>query len=144
MIIGTLDILAAFIYYYLASGNKDVFVILRYIASAVFGKAALTGGVRMSIAGLIFHYLIAFAFTIFFFWIFPRLKLLSRNILLAGMVYGLFTWAIMNLVVVPLSKIGTRPSNLLNASTNALILIVCIGIPLAYLANRFYKQPSTQ
>ena len=140
LIVGTLDISAAFIYYYITTGNKDVFVILRYIASAVFGKVAFTGGVAMSTAGLIFHYLVAFSFTIFFFWIFRRLKFLSENILLTGIGYGLFTWATMNLVVVPLTKIGTRPFNWFNASINALILIICIGIPLAFMANRFYKH----
>ena len=142
LIVGTLDILAAFIYYYITTGNKDVFIILRYIASAVFGKAALTGDVATSIAGLIFHYLVAFSFTIFVFWIFPRLRFLSKNILIAGIAYGLFTWAIMNLVVVPLTRIGTRPFNLFNASINAFILIICIGIPLAFMANKYYKEPS--
>lgn len=143
LIVGTLDISAAFIYYYITTGNKDVFTILRYIASAVFGKEAFAGGVTMSVAGLIFHYLVTFSFTVFFFWIFRRLKFSSKNVLLTGIVYGLFTWAIMNLVVVPLTKIGTRPFNLFNASINALILIICIGIPLAFMANRFYKLRST-
>jgi uncharacterized membrane protein YagU involved in acid resistance len=139
-IVGTLDISAAFVYYYLTSGNKDVFTILRYISSAVFGKEAFTDGVGMSVAGLIFHYVIAFSFTIFYFWIFRRLKFFSKNILLAGITYGLFVWAIMNLVVVPLTRIGTRPFNLFNASINAFILIICIGIPLAFVANKFYKN----
>jgi hypothetical protein len=46
----------------------------------------------------------------------------------------------MNLAVVPLSKIGSRPFNLLNATINLLILILCIGIPLSFLANNFYKS----
>jgi hypothetical protein len=140
LIVGTLDISAAFIYYYIATGNKDVFTILRYIASAVFGKEALTGGAGMSIAGLIFHYLIAVSFTIFFFWLYRRVTFLSKNIVLTGIVYGLFIWAVMNLLVVPFSKIGSRPFNLRNASINALILIICIGIPLAFMADRFYKK----
>jgi hypothetical protein len=140
LIVGTLDISAAFIYFYIATGNKDVFTILRYIASAVFGKEALTGGAGMSIAGLIFHYLIAVSFTIFFFWLYRRVTFLSKNIVLTGIVYGLFIWAVMNLLVVPFSKIGSRPFNLRNASINALILIICIGIPLAFMADRFYKK----
>ena len=140
IVVGTLDIVAAFIYFYLSTGNKDVFTVLRYIASGVFGKEAHKGGSAMIIAGLIFHYIIALTFTLFFFWLYRRLTFLSKNMVLTGIVYGLFIWAVMNLLVVPFSKIGSRPFNLRNASINAIILIICIGIPLAFIAGRFYKE----
>jgi hypothetical protein len=44
------------------------------------------------------------------------------------------------MLVVPLSQIGPRPFNLSNAIINALILIVCIGIPLAFIAGKFYRN----
>ena len=54
LLVGTLDILAAFLNYYITTGNKDVFTVLRYIASAVFGRAAFAGGVNSVVAGLFF------------------------------------------------------------------------------------------
>jgi hypothetical protein len=41
LIVGTLDILSAFIYYFLKTGNKNVFVVLKSVASGAFGKEAL-------------------------------------------------------------------------------------------------------
>ena len=140
LMVGTFDIVAALLYYYIKTGNREVFNVLKYVASGFFEKAALAGDALMIVAGLLFHYVIAFAFTAFFFWLFPHIKLLSSNKLLTGIVYGCFVWAVMNLGVVPLSKIGSRPFNPLNAFINLLILILCIGIPLSYLANNFYRR----
>lgn len=140
--VGTFDILAAFLYYYIRTGNSSVFNVLKFVASGFFGKAALQGGGLVIVAGFLFHYFIAFAFTAFFFWLFPHIKVLSRNRLVTGIVYGCFVWTVMNLAVVPLSRVGSRPFSLLNAFINLLILILCIGIPLSILANNFYRRKS--
>ncbi len=42
LLVGTLDILAAFVDYYIATG-KNPLIILKFIASGVFRKTALTG-----------------------------------------------------------------------------------------------------
>ncbi len=140
LIVGTLDILSAFIYYFIKTGDKNVFNVLKYVASGIFGKEASSGGNSMIMAGLVLHYIIAFAFTIFFFWLFPKIKVFSKNKILTGVIYGVFTWMVMNLVVVPLSNIGSRPFNMINALINVIILIVCIGIPLSFMANTFYRK----
>jgi len=140
LIVGTLDILSAFIYYFIKTGDKNVFIVLQAVASGLFGKEAFSGGNKMMIAGLILHYLIAFAFTIFFFWLFPKIKPLSKNKILVGLIYGIFVWMVMNLVVVPLSTIGARPFTMVNVLINVIILIVCIGLPLSFMANTFYKK----
>jgi uncharacterized membrane protein YagU involved in acid resistance len=140
LLVGTLDILTAFLHYFIKTGEKNVFTVLKFVASGIFGKEAFAGGNSMIIAGLIAHYMIAFAFTIFFFWLFPKIKGLSKNQILTGILYGIFIWMVMNLVVVPLSNVATRPFNLTNAIINAVILIVCIGIPLSLMANAFYKK----
>lgn len=134
LLVGTFDIVAAFLYYFLKTGNKDVFNVLKYVASGVFGKEAATGGGGMILAGLLFHYSIALSFTLLFFWIYPYAIAFLRNKFLLGIVYGVFVWSVMNLVVVPLSKIGPRPFNPANALINLLILVICIGIPLSLLA----------
>ena len=139
LIVGTLDILSAILYFYLKTGKRGFVTIPKYIASAAFGKQAYSAGAEMIFAGFIFHYVIAFAFTIFFFWLYPKITFFSKNNILTGIFYGVFTWAIMNLIIVPLSKIGSKPFDFSGASINALILVVCIGIPLAFMANRFYK-----
>ncbi len=113
---------------------------MKYVASGIFGKEAFSGSNMMIIAGLVLHYSIAFAFTIFFFLLFPKIKAFSKNWILTGILYGIFIWIVMNLIVVPLSNIGSRPFTLVNALINVIILIVCIGLPLSFMTNTFYKR----
>ncbi len=139
VLVGTLDILTAFIYFFIKTGGNPLNV-LKFVASGIFGKEAFSGGNLMLLSGLILHYFIAFAFTMFFFWLFPKIKVFSINRMLTGIIYGIFIWVIMNLVVVRLSKIPIRPFNIVNALINLIILIICIGIPLSFMANTFYKK----
>ena len=141
LLVGSLDILTALIDYYITRG-KNPLIVLKFIASGVLGKKALTGGTDMIAAGFLFHYIIAFSFTIFFFWLYPKLRILSRNRILTGIAYGIFIWCIMNFLVLPLSNIPSpityKVSKVIKAT---LILIVMIGLPLSFIAyNMFHKK----
>ena len=54
LIVGTLDILSAFIYYFIKSGKTNFLVIFKFIASGIFGKAAGDGGTGHDIGGVYF------------------------------------------------------------------------------------------
>jgi hypothetical protein len=140
LIAGTMDILAACILVYIRTGHTHLTGILKFIASGVFGKAALDGGGSMIFAGLLFHYLIAVIFTVFFFWIYPKIRIASENRFVTAVVYGIFVWCVMNLAVVPLSHVSSRPITLSNALINTGILILCIGIPVSYFAHAHYRK----
>lgn len=132
---GTLDGLAGMALYYSATDRNPIGV-FPYIASGLLGKSASTGGPAMIVMGVVLHYFIAFCFTLFFFWLYARWSVLRQHKLAVAVLYGLFVWAVMNLIVVPLSAIGPRPFSLTNALLNAVILIVTIGFPVAYGAAR--------
>ena len=134
---GTLDITAACTQYYIKTG-KGPGGVLRYVASAVFGKEASAGGTTMAAWGLLFHYIIAFLFTLFFFWIYPWLNLGKWNKIITGLVYGTFVWLVMNLIVVRLAM-GPHPIVLKNAAIAMAILMVCIGLPISLIIGRYYS-----
>ncbi|HEY2348538.1 MAG TPA: hypothetical protein VGH64_05960 [Puia sp.] len=144
LLTGTMDILSAFIYYYIKSGKTNFLVIFKFIASGIFGKTAGDGGTAMILTGFILHYAIAFAFTVFLFWLYPKMNVLSKNRMVTGIVYGLFVWSVMNLVVVPLSNTVHRPFKIEGVLINMGILIICIGLPLSFIANAFYKKRTVQ
>ena len=104
------------------------------------GEEAFSGDALVYVSGLILHYIIALTFTAWFFWLYPSLILLVKNKIVTGIIYGIFIWAVMNLLVVPLSRIPSRPINIGNAIVAASILIVCIGIPLSLMAETYYKN----
>ena len=74
-----------------------------------------------------------------FFWIYPKLRFLSFNRILTGILYSIFIWFIMSHVVVPISKASVGPFNLKQAAIATLILIGAIGLPLSFIAYRVYK-----
>ncbi len=141
IIVGSFDILAAFLLVLIRTGKLQVFNIFKFIASGIFGKDASTGGLKMIIAGFILHYTIALLFTGLFFWLYPKLNLGSRDKWITGLVYGVLIWITMNIVVLPLSNVVHRPFSLSNALINIGILVLCIGIPLSLFTRRYYQKP---
>lgn len=136
---GTLDILSACVYYFIKTGKNPVGV-LKYVASGAFGTTALSGGTAAAVWGLVFHFMIAFSFTCFFFLIYPRLKFLSINKWLTAVGYGLFVWCVMNLLVVPTSQVPKSTFHLSGALINAAILICMIGLPNTLIIGKYYAE----
>ena len=144
LLVGTLDIAAAFADFYISTG-KNPLVVLSYIASGVFGKSVIGGGAGIMLMGLLFHYLIASAFTTFFFWLYSNTRLLSGNRILTGFAYGIFIWVIMNLVVVQLSAVPHGPISAMKFNKiikAALILAGMIGLPLSFIAYKYSPSKS--
>jgi hypothetical protein len=148
-IAGSLDAAAASINFYARTGNSPIRV-WRFVASGVFGKNAYADpdSLLMPALGLLFHFCLAFSFTIFFFLLYPKIKLLARNIFVTGILYGFLVWLLMNKIIVPLSntaKLPPRPtSTILGVSTQTILgmafILFCIGLPIAFLTSRYYRR----
>ncbi len=134
---GLLDITAACTQYYIKTG-KGPGNVLRYVASGVFGKKAFTGGLPMAAWGLLFHFMIAFGLTLFFFWLYPRISWIGKNKIVAGIAYGIFAWLVTTQLILPLSQIGRQPIVFSKALVAALILVCCIGLPISLMTNKYY------
>jgi uncharacterized membrane protein YagU involved in acid resistance len=65
---------------------------------------------------------------------------MRKNKYIAGLLYGIFVWIIMNRVVIPLSEIQQRPFDLKGALTGMSILMVAIGLPISILTHRYYLR----
>lgn len=137
--VGTLDALAAVILYYISTGKNPV-VVFNFIASGVFGNKAFYGGLTTALAGLIFHFIIAYLFTILLFFQYPILIRVFKKKLIIGALYGIFIWLIMNLLVLPSSNVPQTPPDFLQAVINCIILIICVGIPLSLFCNKYYNR----
>jgi len=140
LLAGSLDIIAAFISAYFSFGSSPVRV-LQFIAGGAFGVlTAMTGGWMMAVYGLVFHFIIAFAWTILFFVVYPHLKILSKSRILTAIGYGLLIWVVMNLGVLPLTKIHQGHLEIKSVILGMLILAGAIGIPVSWMAHRFYSR----
>ncbi len=136
---GTMDLLAASLMYFIRTGKSPLDV-LAYIASAVYGVEASEGNGWIYVTGLLFHYCIAYGWSFIFFVLYPKMAVLRNNKVASSVGYGLIVWCVMNLIVLPMTKIQVPPFDPVRASMGATILIACIGLPLSVLAHRFYAE----
>ncbi|MFT3910833.1 MAG: hypothetical protein QM737_15555 [Ferruginibacter sp.] len=139
LLVGTLDISAAFIQYYIKNG-KNPLNVLTFISSAVFGPAAFSRGDEMKVWGLLFHFGVAYSFTCFFFLVFPKLYRILKNKIVIAILYGPFMWAVMQYIVLSLTAAPKITPTLQSATIAILILIFCIAIPLSYIAGKYYRN----
>jgi len=136
-LVGWLDIIAAFVNTWFPYHVGPI-VVLRFIASGLLGRAAFGGGKEMVIYGLIIHFLIAYTFTAFFFLVYPRMKILSKDWILTGVVYGILIWVVMNMIVVPITLIPKGHFQPSQVAIGMAILVAMIGLPMSYMAKQFY------
>jgi hypothetical protein len=135
---GTLDILCAYIQVYITTQqvSKKMF---HYIAGGALGlDVSMKGGNGVMMLGIFIHYFIAFVFTLIFFRLFPKVKALSYNKYVTGLVYGISVWTIMNLLVLPLSKLPPAPLQFQSSIIGMLIIMVMVGLPIAISAYDYY------
>jgi len=138
LIAGTLDILAACLSAYIQRGMTPD-KLLQFVASGLFGADAFNGGAIMAVAGLIMHFMIAISWTLLFYLLYPRLSILRKNKILAGVIYGAFVWVMMNRVILPFTNIPKSPFNLVSAVIGMIILMLMIGMPNAFRAPKYYE-----
>ena len=139
LLAGCLDIAAACIQAYLTGGVRPG-TVMRYIASGWYGKQAFSGGTFYLFFGLLVHFFIVFAITTGYFLLFPKLRILQKNVLLSAILLAITAWVVTARIIVPLSNIETPPFSLSKALVALFILVCCIGLPIAYLTRRFYNR----
>lgn len=132
---GTLDITAA-ILYYVGPSDTAAARLLQGIASGVLGARAFDGGAATALLGLALHYVIALIWTLVLFVAFRTFGALRRRLVTTGIVYGLIVWSVMNLVVLPLSNVRRAPLQPRPAAVAAIILVLCVGLPLSLVIGR--------
>jgi hypothetical protein len=141
-IAGTLDIIAAHLHIWAASGKFPT-TVFKSIAGGAIGRArAMQGGWETVALGAFFHYFISFAFTLLFFVLYPRLSLLRKKILVTSFIYALFVWFTMNVVVLQLSALNAPLPNFANKHTyiGFCVLLTIFALPIAWGADRFYNR----
>jgi len=83
---------------------------------------------------------IALSWAALFFFAYPSFSFLAKSRVLNGLAYGLLIWLTMNLLVVPMSRIPARPFVLQNIVIGMLILMVMVGMPVAFIVPKYYMR----
>lgn len=138
LIAGTLDLTAACVVSRLRAGVTPVRV-FQSISAGLFGSASFTGGAKTAVLGIVLHFIIATTAAAVFYLASRQLRLLIDHALIAGVLYGVVVYSFMNFVVIPLSAITRKPAPLSGRIIGLLIIIFCVGLPIAIIVRRFSK-----
>ncbi|HYJ51769.1 MAG TPA: hypothetical protein VEW04_01215 [Allosphingosinicella sp.] len=134
LVAGTLDILAA-IGLTLFYGRRTVAEMLQGVASGPFPGAS-QWGTNGAALGLAVHFALMAIMVAVYVAAAARLPALRARPLLWGTLYGLATYVVMNLIVVPLRFEGAWPPSVRGIVTQLFCHIVLVGIPTALIAAR--------
>jgi len=136
LVAGVLDAADALLAYRAAFGMSPE-AIYQFVASGLLGKAAYSGGAATALLGLAIHFLIAFSAAGVFVLASERVPRLRRDAVPWGVAFGVLVFAVMNLVVIPLSRIPPALPSLPLLLNGLLGHALLVGLPIALAARRF-------
>ena len=133
LIVGAMDITSAIVI--TLSRGSTITRLFQFIASGLLGPQAFQGGTSVAALGLALHFLIAFTLVAVFYVARRSFALIRDNPVVSGIIYGLLVFAVMNLVVLPLS--AARPRHSLTWDLIQIgIHMFIIGLPTSLLLRR--------
>jgi hypothetical protein len=138
LIAGTMDITGACVVAWFRAGVPPIRV-FQSVASGLYGPTSSQLGWKTAVIGLICHYLIATTWVIVYYAASRILTFLVSQPIISGVLYGVIVHFFMTQVVVPLSAIGRRPFNFKGSMIGMAIIIICIGLPIAFIVRKFSK-----
>ena len=135
-----LDAADALVAYKLAFGMSPL-AIYEFVASGLLGQSAYAGGAATALLGLAIHFLIAFGAAAVFVLASERLPQLRREAVGWGLAFGVGVFLVMNLVVIPLSRIPASVPSLPLVLNGVIGHALLVGLPIALAARRFLGGP---
>ena len=138
-----LDGLYAVIFFRMRGVGADR--VFQGIAAGLLGRDAFRGGLTTAGLGLALHIFIALVVVVVYYMASARMRVLRNRPLACGPVYGILVYAVMNLIVIPLSAGGGGRYSLWPVLGGLMIHAVGVGLPAAWFgaAPRRAPQPTS-
>src|SRR5262245_26636674 len=143
LLCGVLDISGAFVQSWLQTHATPAMV-LKGVASALWGRGAVNGGAGWAAIGLLMHFTVALTATLVFYALSRRVAFLrSAPVLVVGPLYGIVVFCAMNYGTLPLLSwlrsfyLGTParwPGSM--GLPQFVIHMICVGLPIVWGVRR--------
>lgn len=118
-------------------------LVFKYIASGYFNQAAYMED-HMVLYGVCLHFVIATIISLALWSIYPKFRKSIKNRFTIGILFGVLVWIVMNFAVLPLTSVPKNPDNMpadkVLAIKNIIALIVCVGLPAAFISDNYYMR----
>jgi hypothetical protein len=134
LVVGLLDATDGVVF--LGFHGQNPIQVLQYIASSLLGTRSFSGGLATAGLGLVLHFAISLVVATIYILASRRIAILRTQWVLMGLLYGATVWAVMNLLVLPLTAVAHGP-----IATAALVNGVAghalfVGLPSAFFAKK--------
>lgn len=137
---GAVDILYAF--GMAAIAGRAPLRVLQSVASGVLGQAAFEGGVPAALLGLLCHFAITLGAAFVYLLAYTRLPLLRRYFIPGVVAFGAAVYAVMHVIVLPLSaipfKMSYPPATL---AQQLAVHVFLVALPIALCVRRYSATP---
>lgn len=109
----------------------------QFVASALLGDASFDGGYKTTLFGIVLHFAVA-ACVVGAYLVASRwLPVLGRRTVVGGLAYGVAVFLVMNVIVIPMTRIGPRPLVWSAFKVGDLLVhVLLLGPVAAYFAGR--------
>jgi len=134
LVLGVLDAADGVVYRGL-QGQNPIHV-LQYIASSLLGARSFSGGLATAGLGLVVHFAIALVVAAIYILASRRIAVLRTQWVLLGLLYGSAVWAVMNLVVLPLTAVAPGPITTAALANGFIGHALFVGLPSAFFAKK--------
>jgi hypothetical protein len=134
LVVGLLDATDGVVF--LGLHGQNPIQVLQYIASSLLGTRAFSGGLAAAGLGLVVHFAISLVVVMLYILASRRIAVLRTQWLLLGLLYGAAVWAVMNLMVLPLTAVA--PGSITTAAlANGIIgHALFVGLPCSFFAKK--------
>lgn len=136
LLAATIDFLFACTYYAWLR-ERPATRVWQTVAAGLLGKASFDGGASTVALGVVLHYLIGLIWASIYVALSYARRILIRQPLICGLIFGAIIYLTMNLIVLPLSALHTPAWPLSTAFWPIAIHVVGIGPAIAFSARRF-------
>ena len=134
LVVGVLD--AADGVVFRGAQGQNPIQVLQYIASSLLGARSFSGGLATAGLGVVVHFAIALVVAAIYILAGRRAAVLRTQWVLLGLLYGSAVWAVMNLLVLPLTAVAPGPI-MTTALLNGVIgHALFVGLPSAFFAKK--------
>ena len=134
LVVGVLD--AADGVVFLGLHGQNPIQVLQYIASSLLGARSFSGGLVSAGLGLVLHFAVSLVVATIYILASRRIAVLRAKWVLLGPLYGAALWAVMNLVMLPLTAVAHSPITTAALVNGVMGHALFVGLPSAFFAKK--------
>jgi hypothetical protein len=134
LVVGLLDATDGVVF--LGLHGQNPIQVLQYIASSLLGARSFSGGLATAGLGLVVHFAVSLVVVAIYILASRRIAVLRTQWVVMGLLFGAAVWAVMNLVLLPLTAVAHSPITTAALVNGVIGHALFVGLPSAFFAKK--------